>query len=480
MYNFQILAIASLVAFAGYVYCTLKGPLARLPGPWYSNWTDLVRIYYVLSGKGPSYVQSLHEKYGPLVRVSPHSVDVSDITAARTVHNIKNEFPKSSWYYSFNSGENLFTTTDIPYHRRHRRLLSGPLSETGLKAMIPVIDGKIQLTIQRMKQEMESRGAVDILKWWLFLTTDVIGQLTFGDSFNMLETGEKNQYIQDLEDLAASSGLRMAFPKLSLLAGYLHIPGLQNAEVNTKRLVAYSEESLERHRKLVERDPENSPATLFSKLYKAGEEGLSPAELRDEAQAYIIAGSDTTSNTLTYLVWSVCRSPIIKTKLVDELLTVPPKFAYDDIRDLPYLNMVIEETLRLYSAAPAGLPRIVPPGGADLAGHHLPAGSTVSTQAYSLHRDPNVFPRAEEFIPERWETPTKGMKDAFMPFGGGSRVCIGLHLARMQLRLGTARFFHTFPRAEVSGLEKMSDEEMTPKLYFLIRPQQNRCLIRAW
>ena len=67
-----------------------------------------------------------------------------------------------------------------------------------------------------------------------------------------------------------------------------------------------------------------------------------------------------------------------------------------DLEKLPLLNAVIEETLRLYGAAPAGLPRAVPPGGVTIDEQFIPAGTTVTTQAYTFHRDPALFPRPLE------------------------------------------------------------------------------------
>ena len=139
--------------------------------------------------------------------------------------------------------------------------------------------------------------------------------------------------------------------------------------------------------------------------------------------AYIVAGSDTTATTLTYLVWAVCRHPEVKATLFKELETLPADEDFTDreLKQLPYLNQVIDEALRLYPAVAAGLPRSVPPGGATLAGHRIEGGVTVSSQSYTLHRNPEAFPQPEVFNPSRWETPTKAMKDAFFAFGGGSR-----------------------------------------------------------
>lgn len=144
-------------------------------------------------------------------------------------------------------------------------------------------------------------------------------------------------------------------------------------------------------------------------------------EIQSDARVFIVAGTDTTSNTLTYLVWSVCHHTEVKAKLMEELNSLPEGYTDEDLQKLPYLANVIEETLRLHPVVPSALPREVPPSGASLAGHWVPGGVTVSCQSYSMHRDPQAFPDAERFMPERWENPTKEMKEAFMAFGRGSR-----------------------------------------------------------
>ncbi|KAJ2962741.1 hypothetical protein NQ176_g10909 [Zarea fungicola] len=94
-----------------------------------------------------------------------------------------------------------------------------------------------------------------------------------------------------------------------------------------------------------------------------------------------------------------------------------------------------------------------------------------------MHRDPVVFPRPDEFDPDRWIEPSKDMLDSFMAFGRGSRTCIGLHLAYTELRMGAAAFFRTFPNARVSTLEGMSDLDMAQTSYFILSPKGHRCLI---
>jgi cytochrome P450 len=117
-----------------------------------------------------------------------------------------------------------------------------------------------------------------------------------------------------------------------------------------------------------------------------------------EAQSFITAGTDTTAVTLTYLIWAVCQDETVRGRLVQELQALPADFKYADIRALPYLNAIIDEALRCYGAAPGSLPRVVPAAGANLAGYFIAGGVVVSTQAYSLHRDPSIFPDPEKYV----------------------------------------------------------------------------------
>ncbi|KAI8964797.1 putative cytochrome P450 [Daldinia sp. FL1419] len=479
----QLLLLAIGVAILGYTITILSNPLAKIPGPWYTLWTEIVLKHKVITGQRPQWVHSLHDKYGTVVRISPQEVSIQDPNAVQEIYRIKNEFLKSKFYSDFLPGyQNIFSTVDVNFHRRHRRLLASEMSESGLVQHRPTVENKVRMAIEGMAEEMKRRGATDVHRWSLAMATDIIGELSFGSSFRMLETQEENQYIRDLKLLGFAGGLRSTFPTLTKITKYIKLPVFSMGIEVQHRMRSYATQSLGRHYKSVEEQGRNAKPTLLSKLYKASVDNsdtLPFEELRDDAQAYIAAGSDTTTNTLTYLIYTLCKYPDIKEKLVAELKTLPDGFTDPDLKKLPYLDNVVQETLRLYSAAPSGLPRVVPQGGATLAGHYIPGGYVVSSQAYSMHRNPAVYPDPLKFDPSRWENPTKAMKDAFVPFGGGSRICIGLHLAKMELRLATARFFARFPNSTVSSLEGFTDEDMIPAMFFLMGPKGQRCLINA-
>lgn len=129
--------------------------------------------------------------------------------------------------------------------------------------------------------------------------------------------------------------------------------------------------------------------TIFTDLM---DENIDPAMASNESKNLLIAGSDTTMVTLTYLIWAILKHPPVKDKLVHEIEGLAPGYSIGDAEDLPYLQLVIQESLRLYGAGPGSLPRAVPHDGAFLCGYHLPKDTVVSTQAYVMHRDPTIYP----------------------------------------------------------------------------------------
>lgn len=170
-------------------------------------------------------------------------------------------------------------------------------------------------------------------------------------------------------------------------------------------------------------------------------EGLAVAsELLDQ----LGAGHETTGVTLTYYFHQLSQRPSLQASLRAELLTLTPTLEYPfkaeslppprSIDALPLLHATLMETLRRYTVIPGPQPRVTPRTPTSLAGSPpLPAGVRVSASAYCLHRNEEVFPDPESWLPERWLDQTKERIDEMMrwfwAFGSGGRMCIGSHFA---------------------------------------------------
>lgn len=140
---------------------------------------------------------------------------------------------------------------------------------------------------------------------------------------------------------------------------------------------------------------DGSTLNVFGQMLEASDKSektlLTGSDVREEAKNFIIAGSDTTAVTLTYLVWAVLKDSNLQNMLEEEVARFSDELDLAELEAAPVLNSVINETFRLYSAAPSSLPRVVPSQGMNVGGYHIPGGVEVSTQAYTTHRDPAVW-----------------------------------------------------------------------------------------
>lgn len=424
----------------------------------------------------------LHAKYGPTVRISPHEVAFCGLEDVRSIHGVNSGFVKSDWYQMLDTDPYLgaFSEVDPKKHTERRRLLGFGFSNSNIKKWENHVRGEIDVALTKMEQEANKEGRVDILKWWTFLATDVISELCFGSSFEMLKQGKKNQYMIDVESSLMLASLVAEFPRLVPLLSYLPIPYVRWMENAVANKTNYGHQSIQRRKRMaLSGELKTDRPGIFDKMFAAGEKQVMPdAAMGAEAGNLIVGGSDTTGVTLTYLVWATLKCPEAHARVLEEVRGLEEPLTTEKVSQLPYFEAVIKETVRLYGALPGMLPRTVPAGGRTLGGHFIPEKLTATTHAYCLHRDPKIFPSPERFWPERWLAPhwNQTMEDASQAFSMGSRKCLGIHLAMMELQVGSATFFKRFPNARV--LDDFSDEEMEMENFFLVAPKGHKCLVK--
>lgn len=171
---------------------------------------------------------------------------------------------------------------------------------------------------------------------------------------------QKSSFSEDLEKVMMFSGLRAELGFVATILSHLPIPSIQFWLQSTKRISTYGTAAIAKNKALADRGEIKD--TLFTKMLRESDEKaglLSDAEIQREASNLIIAGSDTTAVTLTYLVWAVLKNSEVKSKLVAEVAILGDNPLSKETNALPYLQAVIKETLRLYGAAPGSLPRTV-------------------------------------------------------------------------------------------------------------------------
>jgi cytochrome P450 len=208
-------------------------------------------------------------------------------------------------------------------------------------------------------------------------------------------------------------------------------------------------------------------------------EGFTDAELRDQLMHLLFGGHDTTSSTFSFLVFELGRHPDVVERLTAELdgeLGARPPTLQDLLHGLPYLSMVVDETLRLYPPVWFGPRMTVKPF--EFAGHRVPAGVHIVHSSWVSHRLPEVFPDPEAFIPERFSPEARrGLpRGAYIPFGGGQRICIGKRFGQLVVKAVAATFLAQFGCELVPGykLHVATMPTLSPDggLPVVIRPRQ--------
>ncbi len=179
---------------------------------------------------------------------------------------------------------------------------------------------------------------------------------------------------------------------------------------------------------------------VISMLLKAQDEdgsAMPDQQVRDETLTLLAAGHATTANTLSWTFYLLSEHPTIRAKLLDELQRVlggrPPMV--DDLAQLPYLDMVVKEAMRLYP--PAWMQPRYTVDDFEYGGYRIKRGTIILMSQWVTHRLPDLWPDPDQFKPERFD-PEAGQKyhpQAYFPFGAGSRICIGMPFANLEARI---------------------------------------------
>jgi cytochrome P450 len=209
---------------------------------------------------------------------------------------------------------------------------------------------------------------------------------------------------------------------------------------------------------------------LLSMLLSARDEdgsGMSDRQLRDEVITLILAGHETTAIALSWTFVLLARHPEVRAKLEEELARVlegrTPTVA--DLPKLTYADRIIRESMRLYPPAwSVGREALED---TTVGGHPVQRGEQIWIIQYSLHRDPRFYNEPAQFDPDRWSGDfiKRLPKFAYLPFGGGPRLCIGHAFATMEavLLLATIARKHRFELVPSHPIEMQPSVTLRPK-----------------
>lgn len=457
---FQLIFILTSIGIIFYRYLT--DPLGRIPGPLFyrlSKWRLAIDDFRACRTRT---IHSLHAEYGPIVRVGPSEISFASLSALRQIYGAGSGFERTDFYRMFDvyGRQNLFTFASADDHGRRKKMLHHVYSKG---AILNSAGTAIQTRVQQFLQLVDEQSEMEIYAGMLFYSLDNITHFLYGSSgATRALMGDKvhQAMLDDLRDPARrkltwfGTHVRWYVRWLAKQHGTMEIL-LDRAGLYPQRnpfvYTGIREHALKSFKQY---EPAKDDGTIIGLLKPYPE--LDDLDIASECADHFLAGINTTSDTLLFLLWIISR-PVNAQKqrrLIQELR----KASLDEIpspkslvgADIPYFNAVLHETLRLYAPLPASEPR-VQSRDVEIDGFLIPAGTVVSSQVYTLHRNPQVFEEPDEFIPERWLTNDPELKRWWWAFSSGGRMCIGeqylplLTCAKIFLVWRWRRYRHSSP-----------------------------------
>jgi cytochrome P450 len=327
-------------------------------------------------------------------------------------------------------GDGLFTSEDATWLSQ-RRLMQPAFHRQQIAALAGSMVESTAVTVDRWQNAAIQQTPLDIVHEMMLLTQRIAVSTLFG--MDISDRGE--QVVQAVEQVMHQLG---GFTK-SLLPTFIPTPRRIRFRRALRMLDALMYQIIdERRRSNLER-PDLLTLLLNARDAETGT-GMTDRQLRDELMTLFVGGHETTMTTLAWAWYLLGQHPAIEAKLHAELDEVLSGRAptVEDLSNLPYTRMIIDEVLRLYPASWLTSRRARVPG--VLGGYTIPAGSIVFISSYVTHRHPAFWEQPDVFDPERFhpERATNRPRFAYFPFGGGPRLCIGNHFALMEAHIALA------------------------------------------
>lgn len=311
--------------------------------------------------------------------------------------------------------------------RRHRRIMAPAFDPRSVAAYGPAMAATIQTFLARW-DALPDKAPIDMSQEMTTLTLEVISRTVFS-----ADSGEMGALVRDVLLRGADSAAGANILDLLPVIGAWRMRRRKKALAEESRPLDSAIEALLAQREARAHD---GPADLIDRLMAArdAETGgrLTAKEIRDEIVTIYIAGHETTASTLSWTWYVVSQRPEqlarLQAELDSELGGRPPEPG--DLPRLPYVRRVVEEAMRLYPAAP-GLSSRRAAVDDELAGVRIPKGTSVNVLPWVIHRHEALWDDPETFDPDRFspERSAERPRFAYLPFGGGPRVCIGQVLA---------------------------------------------------
>ncbi|KAF9878113.1 hypothetical protein CkaCkLH20_04151 [Colletotrichum karsti] len=448
MFTGSSIAIVATLGGVGYVvllciYRLFFHPLAKYPGPRLAALSDLWYAASWTSGRHPFIMERTHGKYGGVVRIAPNELSFATPQAYRDIygHAVKGKqtFLKGAFYDFDGTSPGIVSIISPQEHARQRRYLAHAFSAKALHDQEVVIHQYVDMFLDQIERIGRPEGAgINLDEAFTWLTFDIIGDLTFGESFHAVAQGKTNFWVSLIIDGCYFNGLSSLRKRLPIINLALPFMLPKNAAAMFAEHHRLTEEKLD---KRLEMGDSRHRSDFFSYILRKGGSEVPKSELIQQASTLIVGGSETTTTCLLVLSYFLLKNTTYLDKLNEEVrgaFSSIDEITGEAAAKLPYLNAVIEESLRIFPPGPFGLPRVCP--GAVIDGHEVPEGVTVSVDPWAMSHSPRCWKDPHSFRPERWmDESCSDNKEASQPFSRGPRACLGINLAYLEMHIILAK-----------------------------------------
>jgi retinoid hydroxylase len=320
---------------------------------------------------------------------------------------------RDGWPNSFREllGESLFLQ-EGEEHQRNRRLLMPAFHG---KALVNYVDTICEIT-EWYLQKWETLGEFTWLWEFKQLTFEIASIILIG-----AKPGENTQTLS--QDISA------------LTQGFFAIPWKLPQTTYSKAIAARDRLLAHIETVVLERQQHPTNDALGLLVQSVDEEGnrLSMEELKVQALLLLFAGHETTTSLVTFLCMALAQNPDVmaKAKGEQQAIGINTPLTLESLKQMTYLDRVLHETERLYPPVVGGFRGVVKEF--EFNGYRVPEGWQVLYRIIEAHYDPNLYPEPEQFNPDReWD---KSNNFTFATYGGGSRICMGMAFAQMEVKI---------------------------------------------
>ena len=324
---------------------------------------------------------------------------------------------------------NGLVTSEGPFWQRQRRIANPAFKKHKVNDFGPDMVAAAQRMVAQWQPMIAAGEPIDIAHDMMRVTLDIVCRT--------LLSADVNDHASEI-GLALHELLAQTMGRITkIIDPPLHWPTPANLRFRRARATLDAIVlGMINERRTTGRDPDDLLSLLMHAVDEETGEKMDDAQLRDEAMTIFLAGHETTANALAWTFYLLSQNPAVEQKVRAELAQVlggrPAQTT--DFAQLPYLQMVLKESMRLYP--PVWILARRATKNDVILGHRIDKGAYVFLPTYTLHRHPQFWQRPDAFEPERWVNDGKGMhKYQYLPFSVGGRKCIGDHFAMLEAAL---------------------------------------------